>query len=186
MCAGCGSLATTEMAQALLEDGQFDDRAVRPAFDASGRLWADRRHQSPMSMTDHIEAATGQRLGDVSLFETGRPRRELASPQRQARYGDLDDPDDGGQDITAPRGLAASLGLVSADPARERERARDRANLQYAAALHRQGGRMHPDMAESTRERQARMHRPAVPVQVRAPDDGLHGAQPQYTAGDLL
>jgi len=43
--------------------------------------------------TDHVEAATGIRLGDVSLLETGRARREVAAVQRPQVFGDPDDPD---------------------------------------------------------------------------------------------
>jgi hypothetical protein len=69
--------------------------AVRPHLDADGRAWQDRQFGAPMTLTDHVEASTGVRLGDVSQFETGRSRRELVSPRRPARFGDPDaDPED--------------------------------------------------------------------------------------------
>ena len=121
--ADCGSLATTEIAEALQESGAYADRAGEALADSSGRAWADQEGQ-PMNLTDHIEAATGQRLAGGSLFESGYGHRELVSPQRQARYGDPSDPDDPGTDLPDISALTAQLGLSDRSAAGERDRAR--------------------------------------------------------------
>jgi hypothetical protein len=81
---GCGSAATPDVVEALRP--QLEQIAHRPHLGPDGQPTFDRQYGAPMSVLDHIEAATGQRLGDVGLFERGRPRRELVAPLRTSPY----------------------------------------------------------------------------------------------------
>ena len=88
---GCGSTADPFTAQALRP--QMAALAQRPWMDADGRVWQDREHGSNMALVDHLESMTGQRLGDVSPFETGKARREVTQVDRPVVIGDPDFPE---------------------------------------------------------------------------------------------
>jgi hypothetical protein len=120
--ADCGSLADTVTAQALIDDGVYARRSAQPMADANGRVWRDQDGQ-PMTLTDHIEAASGQRLTRGSLFESGLGHRELAAPARQAlrRPGRPGRP---GHGRTGRQRPARGPGLGSRNAAQERDRAR--------------------------------------------------------------
>lgn len=87
---GCGSTADTFVAELLRP--QMADLAQRPHLDEYGLPWIDAEFGSAMTLTDHIEAATGIRLGDAAPYAV-RPRRELITAARPQVYGDPDDPD---------------------------------------------------------------------------------------------
>jgi hypothetical protein len=87
---GCGSAATPDIVEALR--GEMQLKAHRPLLDEDGQPWLDARYGSPMTATDHVEALTGQRQGDVDPYRV-RPRRELITAARRAVFGDPDDPD---------------------------------------------------------------------------------------------
>lgn len=122
--------------------------AHRPHLGEDGMPWLDQEYGSPMTLTDHIEAATGVRLGDASLWEAHRgQRRPLAQPQRPAAFGDPDAiplPFPAHTAVTAAA-LAAQAGITTpADAAAQRaawvaENARQTARLRPPR---------HPDYAE--------------------------------------
>jgi hypothetical protein len=81
-----------------------------------------------MSLLDHAEASLGVRLGDKSLFETGRAKREVAQVRRTPVWGDPDIPGSGQRFSAATRRTAqaladASRGMLatSADVARQQK-----------------------------------------------------------------
>ena len=107
---GCGSLADPEAAGALRP--VMERTAHRPYMDESGQVWYDQQFGSAMSLVDHVEASTGIRLGDVSPFETGRARREVAQVQRPQVFGDPDDPD--GMPLGIPASTARTAAALAA------------------------------------------------------------------------
>jgi hypothetical protein len=122
---GCGSSGDPAATEALRP--AMKQIAQRPYADANGRIWADAESGAPMSLLDHAEASLGIRLGDKSLFESGRSKREVVQARRTPVYGD---PDTGsGQPFAAStmrtaQALAdASKGYLStsADVARQRD-----------------------------------------------------------------
>ena len=146
-----------------------------------------------MDISQHIEAATGQKItplhGEAGLFEDGTGAREGITASRQPRYGNPDDADDPGQDITrgtrlAARQAAAAMGITIGNAPNERARYREAAAAATAQLALRSGMRLpHPDFGESSRERAARMHTYAPPVQYE--EDLMPGELPRYTAGQL-
>jgi hypothetical protein len=150
--AGCGSIASTEIAEALRDSGAYARLASQPFADANGRHWAD-QFGRPVTAAGHIEAAAGERLGGGAAFESGYGKRDLISPQRQARFADYDDPEDPGGGV--PYETAALAGAVQAqarlagrDAAWERERhAERRTEAAVSAALSGRGLARRPDDA---------------------------------------
>jgi hypothetical protein len=86
----CGSTADTFVAESLRP--QMADLAHRPHLDEDGLPWIDAEFGSMMTLTDHVEAMTGIRLGDADPYAV-RPRRELIAAARTQVWGDPDDPD---------------------------------------------------------------------------------------------
>jgi hypothetical protein len=125
---GCGSLADTFTAEALRP--QMADLAQRPHLDEYGLPWIDQEFGSAMTLTDHIEAQTGIRLGDADPYAV-RPRRELIAAARPQVWGDPDDPDNVPMPFPASTGataaaLAAQAGIstyASTAPQRDAYRA---------------------------------------------------------------
>src|SRR5689334_13724514 len=115
--------------------------AVRPHLDEDGLPWIDQEFGAPMTLTDHIEALTGQRLGDASLWEAHRgQRRELASPARPQVYGDPDDPDAiplpfPASTAATVAALAAQAGIQTTADVREQQAAWRREHDRQAARL---------------------------------------------------
>jgi hypothetical protein len=69
-----------------------------------------------------------------------------------------------------------------------RERGLQRVGAYALSNAGRMPRRQHPDFGESTRERSDRLRQPVGPAQLRQvndPGDGLAGAVPQYTYGQL-
>jgi hypothetical protein len=103
-----------------------------------------------MSLLDHAEASLGVRLGDKSLFETGRAKRQVAQVRRTIRFGDPDtgsgQPSSASTMRTAQRLADASRGMLatSADTARQR----DAWKAQHARLADRIGKPRHADYAE--------------------------------------
>jgi hypothetical protein len=154
--AGCGSYAGPDVSEALRDVGAYAERASRPWLDSHGRIWHDQATGSQMTLLDHVEAATGERLGDASLFESGHGRRPLATPEREARWGDPDDPRHPGRDLHGARSLTQQLGLDGGpDPARER--ARVLADPRRAQALLSVKARTGDGNTETARERGERL-----------------------------
>jgi hypothetical protein len=141
---GCGSAATPDVVEAVRP--QLEMMAMRPHLGPDGQPWLDQEYGAPMTLTGHIEALTGVRLGDASLLESHRgQRRPLAQPQRPQVFGDPDDPDAAPQPFPADtaRSAAALLGQAgirtAADAARQRaawvaEHARQTARIGPAPA----------------------------------------------------
>jgi hypothetical protein len=183
----CGSIATTEIGEAMRDSGAYRRLASQPFTDSQGRTWQDQRGD-PVTLTGHVEAASGERLGGGAAFETGYGKRGLISPQRQARFGDYDDPADRGtapsHETAAVVGLAAEqMGLSRQSHAFERGMARLADH-----ALRRPGGsqRVHPDFggAESPRERRERISAERGAVQPRQfGEDPVCGSLGYYEAG---
>jgi len=84
-------------------------RAGQPAADSHDRIFLD-QHGRPVTMAGHIEAATGERLGESPFYQGGSKRRELTAPQRQAVLADpsADDPS-GAEFPHATRATAAAV-----------------------------------------------------------------------------
>lgn len=132
-----------------------------------------------MSLTDHLEAMTGIRQGDVGLFETGRTRREVAQVQRPYVLGDPDDPDAIPADIPAhtarlAAALAAQGGIeTSADHRAQRAARRDEHDRQAARIR----PPRHADYAEH-----AVPHRQGIEL-ANVGDEPWNGSLPVYAAG---
>ncbi len=119
----CNALATPFIAENLKP--QMERIAHRPHLDENGRTWQDPEYGSHMSLLDHLESMTGQRLGDVGLFETGRSKRQVVQAKRSQVFGDPDDPD------------AMPL-EVSASTARTAERLARQSGIQTSAGVREQ------------------------------------------------
>jgi hypothetical protein len=167
--ASCGSLADTQTAEALRETGAYRRLASQP-FATQNGVWQD-RSGGLMTLADHVEAQTGQRLRNP-LFETGAARRGLAAPGSDPRYGDPDEPGRPGTpfpDDTADRAGAvrAAMGYTKRDAAAERARFTER-RLQGALsqALSGRGVSRQPDFDVAARRQSIReAYGPPVPVQ---------------------
>jgi hypothetical protein len=177
---GCSAIASPDIATVLQSGGAYDRLASQPWLDDNHRLWQD-QHGSAMTLADHLRAASGTRRTPEPF--TGQRSREVPQAQRQARYGDPDDPRDPGEDLNpaAMAALARRTGLRQPTAASERERYAALRNRALADIGLRAHGRVHPDLAESTRERAARLHRPVVLTEAEA-DPGPGGLM-RYTAG---
>ena len=159
-------LSDPEVAQVLAEEGVFTDAARSPWADGNGRIWYNQAGM-PMDLAQHLEAATGQRLtplhGESGLFEDGTGARETISASRVPRYGNPDDEDDPGMDISrqtraAARDAAAAMGITIPNAPNERARYREAAEAATAQLALRNGMRApHIDFGETSRERAARM-----------------------------
>ncbi len=182
---GCGSLATTEIGEALRDSGAYARLAARPFTDANGRQFTDQFGQ-PLTATGHLEAATGERLGNGSVFETGYGARELLAPQRQAVFGDPDDPHDSGAHV--PHTTAATVaayraqaGLGSSTSAADaRERYTDRRTAALVDAMTRGGAVARPDDRWDMNTRRERVRAERGSGTLEAVGDGENGALPQY------
>jgi hypothetical protein len=143
-----------------------------------------------MDLVQHLEHATGQRMmpdGSGPGWQDGAGSRETVSARRVTRFGEPDDPDDPGADLSAAtrqaaRAAAAAMGIVPADASRERERYRQVAHDAQARVTLRTMGRRHADFGESPQDRAERMKTPGQPVQV---GEVWNGSQPQYARGQL-
>lgn len=175
---GCGSAATPDIIEGLRADGVFERKAMSPVTDSRGLEWRDAQYGSPMTMTDHIEALTGQRLGDADPYSV-RPRRELVSPARPAVYGDPDDPH------AAPGGIPGSTAATAAALARQigvRTAADTRADREAAVRQHdRWLSKMGPPRHADYREFSNPVHKERELVQV---NDPWNGSLPAYTLAD--
>ncbi len=145
---GCGSSGDP----AAVEDLRpaMERIAHRPYADADGRVWADAEFGAPMSLLDHVEASLGIRLGDKSLFETGRARREVAQVSRQQVWGDPDTPGSGKPFSASTRRIAQALadsskGMLATSADVARQQAADKA--QHARLAARIGKPRHQDYA---------------------------------------
>jgi hypothetical protein len=183
--AGCASVWTPDDALHLAD--AYRIAAAEPTADARGRVY-ESQHGELMTLAQHMEAATGQRLlrdGD-GLFESGRPRREVTVPHREMVVSDPDDPDARPQPFSwgtreTAAAAMAQMGLTPATASRERDRYRAQRDAAISRlALSRPARLPHPDWGESTRERAARLNSAVVPVQV---NDPVMGSLPAYAAG---
>ncbi len=156
--AGCEHALSSDDQAAYVTSGVYGEIATEPFTDARGTTWRDQNGQQ-MTLSDHIEALTGQRVAR-SPFE-GLGRTELAAPQRDF---------DGGV-----RGLAAAMGLGDHRAARDeaRQRGFDRMVQRPATRYRTIGEAM--DHGESTRERAERLRQPmgTTGVVTSGWDDGL-------------
>lgn len=168
----CGSLADPEVTQGLISAGVYRQIAERPGAPGSSG-----------TLADHVEAITGQRLRHrETLFDTGT--RPLFSPERRAVTADLDGP------YSYPVGIPGSawrtVAAVRAQDGRmglqptAHERGLDRLTANALAARPHARRLAHPDYAESTRERNARLKQPAA---LRLLDEGVNGSVPTYANG---
>ena len=113
----------------------------------------------------------------------------MISASRVPRYGNPDDEDDPGADISrqtrlAARDAATAMGIHVPNAANERTRYREAAEAATAQLALRNGMRApHPDFGESSRERAARMRQTTRPV--RYEEDLMPGELPRYQAGAL-
>lgn len=144
---GCGSAASPDITEALRP--QLEQLVMRPYLGEDGQPWLDQEYGSPMTLTDHLEAASGIRLGDVGLFETGRSRREVAQVQRPQVFGDPDDPDAMPLDIPADTArtaaaLAAQSGIATSASHQAQQAAWKAQHARQAARL---GSPRHADYA---------------------------------------
>ncbi len=186
-----GMLADPEVAGVLRDEGVFTDAARSPWADGNGHTWFNQTGM-PMDITQHIEAATGQRVtplhGEAGLFEDGTGQRETIAASRVPRYGNPDDEDDQGVDISrqtraAARDAATAMGITIPNAANERVRYREAADAATAQLALRNGMKApHPDFGETSRDRAARMHSYGQPV---AFNDPVNGEQPTYTRGQI-
>lgn len=177
--AGCGSVASTDVAEALRDSGAYARLAADPFTDQPGRVWDD-QHGQPMTLRGHVEASIGQRLGDGAAFETGTGPRELTTPKPWPMLRDPDDPDDPGQPLPDVSRYAAAMGITAPSAAAERSRFAARRAQAISDAVLRGGGRVHADRGETVRERNERLHQPVQPRQV---GDTWNGSLPAYEAG---
>jgi hypothetical protein len=182
------ALSADDLAAAYKSGGVYDVVAAEPLEDAYGHAWRD-QHGQPMTLSDHVEALTGQRLMHRDSLFSGLGRRELAAPQRVTRFGDYDDPADPGYELSEASQLTMAalrdaMGLP--DHAAAREQARDAAFdrlVQRPAQRHRTHGEA-LDYGEGTRERAGRYRMPVTAgslAQVEGTEP-LFGSLPGYTA----
>ena len=176
---GCGSAATPDITEALRPE--LEMRAHRPHLAEDGEPWIDARFGSPMTLTDHIEAATGVRLGDASLWESHRgQRRELVTPARPQVFGDPDDPD--GMPLGVPAATARTAAALAAQGGIETtadhagQRAAWRREHDRQAARHRPP--RHPDYAADLSNPMPRERGLA-----RFGDEPWNGSLPVYSRG---
>lgn len=142
---GCGSAASPDIALGLITEGVYQSRALSPFPDSRGLVWRDQQFGSPMTLTDHVETATGQRQADVNPFSPGR--RNLITAQRPLVFGDTDDPD------AIPAGVPASTRrtvdqLAASLGARDHLADREAARRERDRMLARMRPARHPDYAQ--------------------------------------
>jgi hypothetical protein len=184
--ASCGSLASTDIAEGLREAGAYRRLASLP-FETANGVWQD-RSGGLMTLADHVEAATGERLRRDSVFESGGARRDVAAPGLDARYGDPDEP---GRPSTAfPDDTAAVAGAVRAQmgiPKRDAAAERDRYTERRLAgalsqALSGRGLARQPDFDMTARRQDIReAYGPPQPVQFG--EGPVNGSLASYEAG---
>jgi hypothetical protein len=177
--AGCGSLSTAEMAEAV--KAPLRGAAYQPMVDQFGQPYQDQFGQA-VTLRGAVEASMGERIGREHVFE-GHPRRELVSIQRHVVVGDADDPDG---DLPMPdatrrtaAALASHLGLASANPARGRALAREQRDRVIEAQRLARGGRRALGTGETMQERAARVSKPPVGELVKV-EDGVSGSLPVF------
>jgi hypothetical protein len=165
--------------------GQLEMTALRPLLAEDGQPWLDARFGSPMSATDHIEALSGVRLGDASLFESHRGhRRELVSQARQQVFGDPDDPDaiplpfpaQTARTVAALAALAAQAGIQTTASHQAQQAA-------WAAQHARQAARYKPPRHLDYQDHASPARR-AVEL-ANFGDEPWNGSLPVYAAGAL-
>lgn len=115
MPAGCSAIASGEAVQALQQARVYDRLASQPMVTADGRVAVD-QHGRAMTAADHIEAASGQRLGEGVFYgdqhygKDGKPyRRELTAPQRSTMFSGGDDDETGSPVPHATAALAERI-----------------------------------------------------------------------------
>lgn len=177
--AHCGSLSTTEMAEAV--KAPLRGSAYEPLIGPGGVPFTD-QHGQAATLRDAVEASMGERIGREHVFE-GHPRRELTAIQRQVVLGDQDNPDG---DLPMPdstrqaaRALASRLGLAGPDVSARREQARAQRDRVIEAQRLASGGRRALGTGETMQERAQRVSKPAVGELVKV-DDGVSGSLPVY------
>ena len=177
----CGSLATSEIGEALRASGQLAAIASRPVAGGDGPVrrsaHPDRHGRGP----DWPRAPPARRP-----FETGAARPELTKPARQPRYGDYD----GGEGEAFTASTRAAAAQIAQQMGIERTSPRERGMQRLAsyALSNRQPVRpVHPDYsgAGSRRDALRQPVRAGQLTRVNDYGDGLAGAQPQYSAGML-
>jgi hypothetical protein len=129
-----------------------------------------------MTLTDHIEAATGVRLGDAEPYRV-RPRRELITAARPQVWGDPDDPDAVPLPFPAATArtaaaLAAQAGIATTASHQAQHAAAVREHDRQAA---RYWGPRHADYTEH-----ASPHRQAI--ELTQVGSTWNGSQPVYAA----
>lgn len=148
--AGCGSLATSEAAQALAASGAYRELAARQWVDATG-LPVRRADGSAATISDVFEQAAGQRLHGQAAFETGGPRPEVAQVHRPDPYGSL-------ADARLLERAASAMGVTRQAPAHDVGVQRVADHALRTAGQFRSGRAGHPDyVGESPGERAARV-----------------------------
>lgn len=181
---GCGAVLEGEAATGSAESAAaWNDvlayRAAMPAIDSAGRPWLT-QHGDAATMADFIEASAGQRTRRFSEFGL-RDDHEVAGIDPVAMYGDPSDP---GSGVPLHRaGVAGQMlrehpELLAASPDQIRARGRAAAGRAEAERALRSAGRgVHPDFAESPRERAGRLSQPAELIPA---GDGWNGAVVPY------
>jgi hypothetical protein len=122
--AGCEHAMSGDEQAEYRTAGVLGDIAGQEWRDASGQVSLD-QHGQAMTLSDHFEALTGQRVAR-SPFE-GLNRRELSAPQRLAGFGEYGEPGDPGEALTPASArylgaVKAALGLPDQAAAREQVR----------------------------------------------------------------
>jgi hypothetical protein len=190
--ASCSSLSDTPTATVYKDSGLYDETAGQPFEDSRGQTWLS-QHGEAMTLLDHVEAATGIKVGD-GLWSTGTSQRETIVAQRVLRWGDPDDPDAASPELpedSRVSALIAGTDMHLTDPQEEAYAARDRYAQRRAAALAqmsiRNGFRPgHSDYFGETPGQRAERIKGRTPFALQAQKDDadlLPGELQQFSAG---
>lgn len=159
--AGCEQAMTSDEQAAQAHGSAASYLLSQPFRDANGRVFVNAATGEPMTVSDHFEAASGVRR-TRSAFEA-QDRAEMAQPVTGTRWGDPDDPDNGGglpMENDSQRyisSLRSRLGFPDAAAQRqaERDHAATRLAMQGGPRPRTIGEAM--DYGESRQERAERM-----------------------------
>ena len=177
---GCGSAATPDVIEGLRADGVFQRKAMSPLADARGLVWRDQQHDSPMTATNHIEAASGVRLGDASPDAPG-PHRELIQPARPPVFSDVGDPDDLGHGV--PSSTRATVAAALAGSGIRTHADAQAQHAAFRAERERQAARYRPPRHMDYQEHASPARKAVELSQIGKP---WNGSLPQYSASGAM